>query len=829
MLRVTPMPFPFNACGLVPLLALACVSITGCGSGSPSDVDTPPTVIEPPIPPISVEKIGEWLPGDFHVHDDHSSDGSALRQGLDGRGQGTVSVADQIGQGVINQLTWLPLTDHRTYDQHYDPLWESSDLLLIPGEEANGSPHANVFAHVDWLIQGAVLGDRPAWSVLQASIWDAHTQGAVWSHNHPDDGQMNEDGSLNARANAVGFDLVEVWNKASHIDNELNYAELQWNRGYRFGGVGSSDNHFRELWANAGPGLPATFVFSKEKNERAILSGMITGNSSIQNRIDSVTPFVVLEADFNNDGVFEVLGGDEAVVPAGTEAELRVRVNGGAGTTVSLYKNPGRAAGAVASFNPVDVESSFSHTITTLASHEYYYVEVRGPGEVDSVDTNSIDDPSYTGDPESGSNERRAMTSPIFIGPTLASPSPDESVPADAGSADNAALKIGTVGSFSGFPDIAVSSGVTHVVAEVHSDTQTQIVYKRNDQPPFIISGNSDFARFAKVAALGDIVWIAWQDERAGQIPRRPAIYLRRSADGGQTWEDEIELRGIAGRAEKPDLALLSDGSPVVVWQEIRTEEPFDVFLQHVGTDPEPVNISRAGKSFNAATPDDTRSALYPASIWPKVATRADGLIAVAFHDNRTDIDPGWTGQTFVGDGTEVDNWQIRVVSRPANGSFSDLSELGADDMADRHPDIEFTPTGELVVVWDQKNQRSSGTSPNIQYAISSDNGVSFAAAPVTSIAFLENAQSQYPRLGKNANGSLRAVWYDNRASDWRWKVMTATLGNDFSWSAGSLLHSAGVNSWPATANGQIAFASTRNAVRIQRDKTQQIFTVTAP
>jgi hypothetical protein len=811
------------------LLTLCVVFISGCGLGAKNPEALPTAEQQPyPIPAIPADKSGEWLAGDFHVHTDHSSDGSALRQGLDGRGQGNVSVADQIGQGVLNQLSWLPLTDHRTYDQHYDPLWESVDLLLIPGEEANGSPHANVFAHVDWLIQGAVVGDRPAWSVLQTSIWDAHTQGAVWSHNHPDDGQMNEDGSLNERANAVGFDITEIWNKASHIDNELNYAELQWNRGYRFGGAGSSDNHFRELWANAGPGLPATHVFSQASTERAILSGMVAGNTTIQNRIDSVTPFVVLEGDFNNDGVFETLGGDEVVVAAGTEVPLRIRINGGVGTTVSLYQNPGRAAGAVASFSPADVESSFSHTITSLATHEYYYVEVRGPGEVDSVDTNSIEDPEYIGDPESGSDERRAITSPIFVGPSLATPQPDQAVPADAGTPDAASLKIGLVGSFSGFPDIAVSAGTSHVVAEIHSDTQTQIAYTRNNGAPIVLSGESGSARFAKVAAQGETVWVAWQDERNGQVPRRPAIYLRQSTDGGQTWRDEIQLRSIAGRAEKPDLAILSDTTPVIVWQEIRAEQPFDVFLQHLGTDADPINISRAGKSFNAATPDDTRSALYPASIWPKVAVRADGLIAVAFHDNRTDIDPGWTGQTFVGDGTEVDNWQIRVISRPTNGSFSALAELGDNEMADRHPDLDFAANGDLVVVWDQKTQNASGTSPSIQHAVSNDDGVSFATPATPAIAFLENAHSQYPRLGRDSDASLRAVWYDNRASDWRWRVMTAHQSNDGSWSAGRLLHSPGINSWPATTNGLITFASTRNTQREQRDNTQQIFVVSA-
>lgn len=93
-------------------------------------------------------------------------------------------------------------------------------------------------------------------------------------------------------------------------------------------------------------------------------------------------------------------------------------------------------------------------------------------------------------------------------------------------------------------------------------------------------------------------------------MPRRPAIYLRRSSDGGATWAAEQLVRGIPGRAERPAIALTPDGEPVVVWQEIRAAQPFDVLAQVIGVDAEPVNVSRPGKSFNAANPVDTRSAL---------------------------------------------------------------------------------------------------------------------------------------------------------------------------------------------------------------------------
>ncbi len=78
------------------------------------------------------------------------------------------------------------------------------------------------------------------------------------------------------------------------------------------------------------------------------------------------------------------------------------------------------------------------------------------------------------------------------------------------------------------------------------------------------------------------------------------------------------------------------------------------------------------------------------------------------------------------------------------------------------------------------------------------------------------------PRLGVDFDGSVRAVWHDTRSADWRWRVMTAVFRG--AWSASELQRGRGNNTWPATAGGAIVFASTRNATRLQRDRTQQIF-----
>lgn len=821
-------------------IALACLcSLAACTE------PLPPTAAKAQAAPQTTAAagpkaapVGIWLAGDTHVHNDHSSDGSALRQGLNQQGPGNVSIADQIGQGVMNGLDWLPMTDHRTYDQHYDPLWESADLLLIPGEETNGSPHGKTLAAVEWLVQNQTYEGRPNWSRVQGSIWDARLQGAVYGHNHPDDGLVADDGiATNENGNAIGFDVAEIWNKASDIGTELRYAESQWNLGYRFSGVGGGDNHFRELWLVAGVGTPATQVFAGDLSERSIVQALQQGRVTITNRMDGVTPTATLEADMDGDGIYEAIAGDEVVVPAGTTGTLRLTVTSALGTTINLWKNPGKFA-ADAPFQTLRgtaLVTTEEFDITSDGSDAWYYAEVLGPGEIDAVNTNIGDDPfgSITQIITSLASQRRAITAPIFIGPRLAVPNPAEPLPADIGTTDNATLLIGSVGSFAGFPDVAIgASKVAHVVAERHEPGATRVVYRRQAADGTLgaevdLAPASKSARFPKVAAQGLNVFVVWQDERAGQVPRRPAIYLRQSSDGGISWAAEQLVRGIEGRAEHPALALTPTGQPVVAWQEIRTEQPFDTFVQVLGVDAEPVNVSRPGKSFNAANALDTRSSLYPASIWPALAVRADGLIAVAYHDNRDDLDPGWTGQIGVGEGTEVDHWKVRVhVRKPAETAWGPFVQLGRDGDANRHPSLAFAPNGALVAAWDGMLANPAGQSRTVRYAISTDDGASFvnAAAPAGLAIDPKVADSQHPRLGNDANGAVRAVWFDNRAADWRWRTMTAVLGADGNWGEASMLMAKGLNGWPATQGGAIVMASTRNAVRLQRDVTQQIF-----
>ncbi len=774
----------------------------------------------------SGDRAGRWVKGDMHVHDDHSSDGSLLRQLGDDRGPGNVSIADQMAWARLMGLEFLPLTDHRTYDQHYDPTWTSADLLLIPGEEANGSPHATVHGAVDTVVQGADTEDELR--RLQQSIWDAHTQGAIWVTAHPDDGEVGDDGLPNRRGDAIGIDLVEGWNRASDVETEIDYIENRWNAGFRFGIAGASDNHFRELWLLAGPGMPTTEVFTRTLTERALLQAISAGNTTVH--AGPGAPVVRLEADFDGDGVFEAMSGDEVFVPAGTRGMLRVSASSAMGNRVVIYQSPGRSAEPLATFNPslLELDAQYTQEVTAGDGPIWYRAEVRGLGLPANLDTSSIP-LSLIPNPVELPNQLRALTTAIFVSPSPTVAQPSAAIPADSGSDDGAQAVLGSAGEFSGFPHLAVSGNVSHLVAEQHVPAGSVISYRQRrangSWSSASVLSSAQNARFPRIAALGQRVVAVWQAEGVEQRPRRPSIVMRESLDGGLSWQAEQILRAPDGRAEHPDLNLSAAYGLVVVWQEIGEGKPFDVWLQQIDGGNDAENLSNAGKTIMAANLLDTRSARYPASVWPRIASAADGRLAVSWQDNRNDVDPLWTGVVFSGEGTDPDDWQIAVRTLAADGGeWNEFQLVGNADAADRHPAIAYDRNGDLVLAWDSKPLQSSGANLSVLSARSSD-GTSFSAP--LAIAASDVGHAQYPQFGLDNDGRIRAVWYDSRAEDWRWRVMTAVLG-DSGWADAQLIPSRGNNSWPSTAGGQIAFASTRNAQRLQRDRTQEVFVLEA-
>ncbi|WBB70034.1 CehA/McbA family metallohydrolase [Micromonospora sp. WMMD812] len=772
------------------------------------------------------EPEGMWLPGDTHVHDDHSSDGSAPRQLSDQRDPGNLPVSDQISYAESVGLAFLPLTDHRTFDQHWDPLWRSDKLLLLTGEEVNGSPHAVVLGAVDTVVDGANPPGSAAFRHVQQSIWDAHAQNAFWSVAHPDDGEYTSATGPNDNASAQGVDAVELWNASSNPDVEIEYAENRWNHGFRFGGVAASDSHFKELRPASAPGRPTTWVFAAERSVRAILDALKAGRTTLSLGPDG--PFATIEADVDGDGRFEAIGGDEVIVGdrrLPKRATLRVRVKAAAGMRVLVYAAPGRSAGPVATYVPAADDQTYLLPLTLSGDHTWYRVEVRAPGELSGREA----DPNLP-------DQLRAATSPVFVSVKRpAVPAPEIALPAPAGAADRADLVLGERSGFAGFADVAVEGRITHVVAEVHEGHRTAVVYRRLDghgdrhaDKGETLSGQSGTARAPRVVASGDDVWVVWQDARGQERPHRPGIWLRHSGNGGRSFAPAVKLSTGHGRAEQPALAVLDGRHPVVAWAE-NSGGAFDVHVQVVGVDRAPVNVSAAGKVIVPGTPEDARSPIHPASLFPAVAVTRAGRIVVTWQDNRFDPDAGWTGHTPpagqpAGGGTNPDNWEILAAVRPGSGRRwgSPVRVSANDDAADRHPAVAVDRDGAYVVVWETKALSAAGVNLTLRASRSTD-GVTWSAAEA--VALDPNAMSQRPRVAADPDGAIRVVWYDSRSADWRWKVLTSRRTAS-GWTPPLPAGTLGNNTWPAVDNGVVVFTSDRRAERSQRDGTQEIYLV---
>ncbi|MFI6263095.1 CehA/McbA family metallohydrolase [Micromonospora sp. NPDC051006] len=772
------------------------------------------------------EPDGMWLPGDTHVHDDHSSDGSAPRQLSNQRDPGNLPVSEQISYAESVGLAFLPLTDHRTFDQHWDPLWRSDKMLLLTGEEVNGSPHAVVLGAVDTVVDGANPPGSATFRHVQQSIWDAHAQDAFWSVAHPDDGEYTPAAGPNANASAQGIDAVELWNASSNPDVEIEYAENRWNHGFRFGAVAASDSHFKELRPASAPGRPTTWVFAAERSVRAILDALKAGRTTLSFGTDG--PFVTIEADVDGDGRFEAMGGDEVILDdqrLPKRAALRVRVKRAAGMKVLVYAAPGRSAGPVATCVPERDDHTYLVPLTVTGDHTWYRVEVRAPGELSGreADQNLPD-------------QLRGATSPVFLSVRRpAVPAPEIALPAPAGTDDRADLVVGERDGFAGFADVAVEGRVTHVVAEVHEDHRTSVVYRRLDgygdthaDKGVVLSGHSGTARAPRVVAAGNDVWVVWQDAQGQEQPHRPGIWLRHSRNGGRSFASAVKLSTGQGRAEHPALALLDGEHPVVAWAE-NSGGAFDVHVQVVGVDRAPVNVSAAGKVIAPGTPADARSPIHPASLFPAVAVTEDRRILVTWQDNRFDPDAGWTGHTPpagqpASGGTNPDNWEILAAVRPGASSVwgAPVRVSANDDAADRHPSVAVDRDGGYVVMWETKALSAAGVNLMLRASRSAD-GVMWS--PSEAVALDPNAMSQRPRLAADRDGTVRAVWYDSRSADWRWKVFTSRRTAS-GWTPPVQVSTLGNGTWPAVDKGAVVFTSDRRAMRTQRDRTQEIYLV---
>ena len=234
----------------------------------------------------------------------------------------------------------------------------------------------------------------------------------------------------------------------------------------------------------------------------------------------------------------------------------------------------------------------------------------------------------------------------------------------------------------------------------------------------------------------GKTIVLAWADERQGG--RTFQIYLRRSPDGGSTWESEILMSGPIPSPGSYHTAprLLSDGkgrfwllwiavqNARAVLTLVRSEDDGRTWLP-----PQPIS----GDSF---------------SVYGHSVNLAGSRLLVTWEDQKPDR-PNRVYATSSKDGGVTWSPASEVDGLPGD---SPTSAAG--------PSNALATSGEAWVAWhDDRNGRL-----DVFIAKSADGGVTWGSAMRLDADAPGTAMSRYPKLAMNANGGVAVVWEDDRS-----------------------------------------------------------------
>lgn len=344
------------------LLGLYRIQPEGCDyrieiRGSREPAPTMPALSFPPLPLSLVPgpSTPHWYRGDLQSHTHHSD--------------ATGSLADLAAAARRQGLDFVAVTEHNTVS-HLPHLAAAGgpDLLLIPGQEITTYyGHANA-----WGLRG-LQEFRCRDAATMARIIDAvHAAGVLFSVNHPkDNGPPWEYGP------DLPFDCVEAWQGpwAQGNQQSLAFWDGVLRRGRWAVAVGGSDSH---VPAPGRPrvspdlGSPTTWVYANELTTAGILAGIRAGHVFVS--ADPCGPQVILQADADGDGRYEVMMGDEVVVPGGETLSLQARVVGGRDLVLRIVSGEG------VSVRPVEGQDFTHRWRVRPVGDTFYRVEVVEPG-----------------------------------------------------------------------------------------------------------------------------------------------------------------------------------------------------------------------------------------------------------------------------------------------------------------------------------------------------------------------------------------------------------------------------------------------------------------
>lgn len=253
-----------------------------------------------------------WYKGDLHVHAKYSHDSSEPLSNY-------IIAAPNAG------LDFICITDHDVFEAPFDPQWNQTSLLFVPGMEWGGAGgHANQWGIRTWndAATNAPADIRKSWRL-------ARLQGGVQSINHYGAQKASWDALFAAAPDLFdALDTIEVWNLVWAFQTGTNEPSIAlWqsllNEGRHIGAVGGGDTHT----AIATLGSPTTVVWAESLSVPGILHGIRKGRTYIT-QADPISfsgkPELDFRIDADGDGIFEAMLGDE-IAPGNIKIQIIIK------------------------------------------------------------------------------------------------------------------------------------------------------------------------------------------------------------------------------------------------------------------------------------------------------------------------------------------------------------------------------------------------------------------------------------------------------------------------------------------------------------------------
>ncbi len=703
---------------------------------------------------------------DMHLHTDHSSDAGLPHQEFDTPESHDTFLDEQRDQAIRLQMDGVAFTDHRTFDQHFDPDFRvTDDTVLMTGEEWGSARHGTAFGLVEVLQHDPSLEECG----LAAMSMEAAAQGGLLGVAHPKDFydgscSLSFEGGANwpvSHVEAVrgGDGIVQEAQLADSNGSNTAWYLASLQAGMRIPAVNGSDNHFKQVWGAgpAGPGGSSTHALVTTPTEVGFIDAVLAGRTS--GGWTSVNARLTTLLDVDLDGSWDAIMGGWAA-PTGDTVRVGVRVTTGSGTWVQIIDD----TGTIVSEQPVAAPDQ-TVTVDVPAASDFWFA---------TVTTQELLRPGLP-DPLDYIDTHQGVATPVWTSAPPATTAADPTSP----TARALSRLSGTDTSWSGFPDLATDGADVVAVWQQRRDSINEVVVARSLDTgrtwsaPVVLS-TSDDARLPKASRSGDRVTVVWEDHDPSGLGG--ALVEATSADGGVTFTAPAVLA--AGPTWRAELASTVDADHLV-WLEAVDGEVWSV--QHavrrdgVWSTQEQLSTAEAtdGPRTQYATPPRTIRWV-PYAGQPDVAVNGDTVV-VSWQDNRDDPTPGRSGTP-----DDVEVWA--AVSTDGGVTFSADARVterllrvdngepeGVEGFPARNVDTAVLGDGTIALAYQRDN---ASVHDDIWVQISRDAGTTWSSA--TPVAPPDARFRYQPTIiVRDGPASFDVVWQD--ATDPTWQLVSAS------------------------------------------------------